>query len=148
MVNDMDTCGKCKHYEKKGPGFGRCMLLGGVVPSITPACDKFGTPGCFISTAVCKTLNKPDDCYELNILRKFRDSFMQQSDTMRNDVQTYYQIAPEICRAIDDSDKGTYTLIWEKYLENAVKAIVANENQLAYDIYKTMVLDMKSKYLG
>ncbi|MDH3469270.1 MAG: hypothetical protein OES26_25880, partial [Gammaproteobacteria bacterium] len=29
-------------------------------------------PACFITTAVCRALGKADDCYELNLLRKFR----------------------------------------------------------------------------
>ena len=34
---------------------------------------------CYITTAVCKSLNKPDDCYELNLLREYRDQYLMRT---------------------------------------------------------------------
>jgi len=105
---------------------------------------------CFITTAVCKTLNKPDDCAELTSLRNFRDTFMQETPEMHEEVHEYYHIAPQICAEIEKSeDCGTkaYTAIWEKYLKPAVDAVEQKQYQEAHDIYKQMVLDLKREYL-
>lgn len=31
---------------------------------------------CYITTAVCETFGKPDDCYELRLLRTYRDGYL------------------------------------------------------------------------
>jgi len=105
---------------------------------------------CFISTAVCKTLNKSDDCVELNVLRNFRDTFMQETPEMLEEVHGYYNIAPQICNEIEktkDAGVAVYAEVWKKYLMPAVEAVGQNEMQKAHDIYKQMVLDLKQKYL-
>jgi hypothetical protein len=54
--------------------------------------------GCFITTAVCLSGNKPDDCYELQTLRKFRDSWLVEWHP--EDVKQYYAEAPMIVSKI------------------------------------------------
>lgn len=108
--------------------------------------------GCFITSAVCRTFGKPDDCPELTAFRSFRDSFMKKDETMSKDVERYYKIAPSICAAIDSKGKAyaqkEYYSIWDEYLSKAFDAINTNEYQMAYDIYKTMVLNLEDKYLN
>jgi hypothetical protein len=106
--------------------------------------------GCFITTAVCKTLNKPDDCAELTSLRNFRDAYMNETPEMHEEIHEYYHIAPQICAEIEkaeDSGNRVYTEIWERYLKSAVEAVDKGEKQKAHDIYKQMVLDLKRDYL-
>lgn len=109
-----------------------------------------GEGGCFITTAVCKTFGKPDDCYELTAFRNFRDTFMQQSEVMKKDVLEYYRIAPAICSKISESKEqanSIYTDIWNNSLSKALKEIEMGNNENAYKIYKDMVLDLKKKNL-
>jgi len=116
-----------------------------------PSVSIYKTGQCFITTAVCKTLNKPDDCVELTSLRNFRDTFMQKTPEMHEEVHEYYHIAPQICAEIeksDDSGTKTYTAIWDKYLKPAVEAVEQKKYQEAHDIYKQMVLDLKREYLA
>ena len=49
---------------------------------------------CYITTAVCKTHNKPDDCYELTTLRGYRDTYLMKTETGREIVEEYYNVAP------------------------------------------------------
>lgn len=35
---------------------------------------------CYITTAACTTLGKPDDCYELNCFRNYRDTYLLTTD--------------------------------------------------------------------
>ena len=107
--------------------------------------------GCFITSAVCKTLNKVDDCIELTVFRNFRDTFMQETAEMQADIKEYYDIAPKICAAIDCLGRElalkAYTQIWEYSLYPALIALETGDKQSAYDIYKNMVLDLKEHYL-
>ena len=106
---------------------------------------------CFITTAVCKTLNKPDACEELTKFRYFRDSFMQGTPKMKAEVEEYYEIAPKICARIESKGEEyaaeKYTSIWEKCLRPAFLALEEDEKQKAYDIYKDMVMSLKSEFM-
>ncbi len=56
--------------------------------------------GCFITSACCEGLGRPDDCWELRTLRRFRDDVMLASADGRRDVATYYRVAPALARAL------------------------------------------------
>jgi hypothetical protein len=107
--------------------------------------------GCFITTAVCSTLGKADNCDELVAFRKFRDTFMFETAEMRGEVEEYYEVAPQICEAIDKTGQETalqaYSAIWSSSLKPAFEALSAGENRKAHDIYKQMVLELKESYL-
>ena len=116
-----------------------------------------GSPGgsvykkpCFITSAICETLNKPDDCAELTAMRRLRDTFMQETPEMLKEVHEYYDIAPQICSEIEKADDvgvAVYTDIWKKYLKPAVEAVEQDDMQKAHDIYSKMVTDLKKEYL-
>jgi hypothetical protein len=107
--------------------------------------------GCFITTAVCKTLQKPDNCVQLAKFRDFRDTFMQETPEMRAEVREYYELAPRICAAIDFSGEKTarerYASIWQESLKPAFEALDAGDNQKAHDLYKDMVLGLKTEFI-
>lgn len=105
--------------------------------------------GCFITTATCHSRNLPDDCHELTVLRNFRDTYMLRNDDMKLEVAEYYEIAPKICRKIDEQENsfGIYENIWRQWLQPAIDAIDDGKNETAYNIYKQMVLQLKSQYL-
>lgn len=107
--------------------------------------------GCFITSAVCKTFSKPDDCQELMAFRHFRDSYMAERGDLSREVQNYYEIAPKICDAIDAKGEAAakieYERIWHTYLSKAYDALNNNEFKKAYQIYKDMVLRLQEIYL-
>ena len=110
-----------------------------------------GGGGCFITTAVCKTQGKTDDCAELMSFRHFRDTFMQKTSEMSAEVEEYYEIAPKICARIDSGGAEIaaekYAQIWGNYLKHAFVALETGELQKTYIIYKDMVLHLKKEYL-
>ena len=106
---------------------------------------------CFITSAVCKILGKPDDCPELTAFRVFRDTYMKEDEALKNEVNNYYEIAPEICAEIDAKGEATarieYERIWHTYLSKAYDALNNNEFKKAYQIYKDMVSKLQEIYL-
>jgi tetratricopeptide (TPR) repeat protein len=105
---------------------------------------------CFITSAVCRTLGKDDNCSELILFRNFRDTYMCGSYEKIAEVKEYYNIAPKICKNIETTeDYGNivYKYIWNNYLKNALRALNNNELDKAYMIYKKMVLDLKYNYI-
>ena len=106
---------------------------------------------CFITTAVCKTFGKPDDCPELTAFRTFRDTYMKEDEALNNEVNNYYEIAPKICAEIDAKGEAAarieYERIWHTYLSKAYDALNNNEFKKAYQIYKDMVSKLQEIYL-
>lgn len=81
--------------------------------------------GCFITTAVCGSLGKADDCAELTAFRNFRDNWLAYQPDGRELVDEYYRVAPEIVRAIDARADSAeiYRAIWAEYLSPCYELI-------------------------
>lgn len=73
---------------------------------------------CFITTAVCQELGKPDDCAELTAFRRFRDTYLMQEPDGPALIDEYYNIAPGIVACINTcTDRhARYARLREDYL--------------------------------
>ncbi len=100
---------------------------------------------CFLTTACMKHFHKQfdDNCYELKVLRWFRDKFVSKED-----IEHYYEIAPIIVENINrfDNCNELYNGIYENVILLCVKAIENNEYDLAYNIYKNSILNLEEEY--
>lgn len=105
---------------------------------------------CFITTAVCDSFEKPDDCYELTAFRHFRDTYMQQDEALKALCEEYYEIAPGIVTCINLSDKKDeiYLGIWDQWLAPCLSHLEHGEAKECADTYKDMVLTLKKRYLS
>lgn len=137
-----EWCPHCEgdtlHYFEEGRGF------------VCVACNKTGTEGggCFITTAVCLSRDLPDDCYELNILRAFRDNHLKYNRDFAYLINIYYEIAPKIVREIDKSPNrnAIYNELYDNYIIKSIKSIENNDYKSATDIYVLMALKLFEKY--
>lgn len=104
---------------------------------------------CYITTAVCRSLNRPDDCYELTLLRDYRDGYMMETESGSQIVKEYYNIAPTIVKKIDREQNSAeiYTQIWEQYLRPCVRLIETNQKEACRTLYTDMVRQLAKKYL-
>lgn len=103
---------------------------------------------CFITTAVCRGHNLPDDCEELQVLRRFRDEYMQESAEGRILVQEYYEIAPKLVSEINSRPNSTdvYSFIRKAYIAPAVNAAKSGQNADAQLIYTELVRFLKGRF--
>lgn len=104
---------------------------------------------CYITTAVCESLGKPDDCYELELLRNYRDDFLIGENAGRDVVKEYYNVAPTIVKRINKQDnaKDIYAGIWSEYLIPCIQLIEAKKLYDCKEVYSNMVYDLQKKYL-
>lgn len=96
---------------------------------------------CYITTAVCESLGKSDDCRELNVLRSFRDEYMMNSENGRKMVEQYYSTAPSIVGAINtrsDADV-VYKDLYNKYISPCITMIDTGKMEECMKHYKKMV---------
>lgn len=109
----------------------------------------FKSHPCYITTAVCESQNKPDDCYELTILREYRDNYLLQSAEGESVVRRYYDVAPTIVNRINrqENSKEIYQEIYDEYLSSCVSLIERGEKAKCQTIYTDMVMDLQKKYL-
>ncbi len=104
---------------------------------------------CYITTAVCRSLDKDDDCYELKTLRDYRDHYLLGSDEGRDVVDTYYNIAPTIVNRINKTDEAasTYKTIFSRYIDPCITLIESGEYEECKKLYSDMVYTLKDRYM-
>ena len=92
---------------------------------------------CYLTTACCEHKGLPDDCEELTVLRKFRDSYVAKEL-----VQEYYRLAPAIVERI--KDKPPVLDYVHATVQLCVKDIKAGRFELALNKYKNMVVQLST----
>ena len=106
-----------------------------------PNCNCVVQGSCFLTTAVCEYLGKPDDCEELTTLRAYRDNWLAKQPGGRELIEEYYAIAPGIVRAMKDSpDYGELceTLL-ARYIRPCLALIAEGKNEECKRLYMEMV---------
>lgn len=103
---------------------------------------------CYITTAVCETFGKPDDCYELTLLRNYRDSYLQSQPDGEEVIREYYDVAPTIVKRINrqPDKKKIYRGIWETYLSPCITMIENDEKAACKELYIEMVRTLQERY--
>lgn len=135
--NDLEKQAKAKYFLEMSEYYG-----------YKPPKKEKASSGCFITSAVCGTFNKPDDCYELNVFRAFRDNWLiNQSDGLSL-IQEYYQIAPAIVQHIDRqaNSEEIYQFIWDCYLAPCIQLIEQQHFEQCKDRYIIMVNYLKERF--
>ncbi len=103
---------------------------------------------CYITTAVCESLGKPDDCYELNLLREYRDQYLLTQPGGEALVQEYYDIAPTIVKRIEREAEHSriYQEIWQQYLLPCIRLIEEERQEECQSVYQDMVNALGQRY--
>jgi hypothetical protein len=110
--------------------------------------QKIGS-NCFITTAVCGSFGKPDDCRELTAFRAFRDNWLIKQPDGKALVDEYYHIAPRIVAAIDAvPDSGrVYRGIWDAWLADCLRLIDSGRFAECRDVYVRMVRELGEEWV-
>ncbi len=105
---------------------------------------------CFITTAVCDSLGKPDDCYELSTLRAFRDNYMMHHIEGKELISQYYDMAPAIVMRINQHKTAEliYHDIYQQYIFPCISLIEQKEYDKCEGLYIEMVHSLKNQYTG
>ncbi|MDF1494005.1 CFI-box-CTERM domain-containing protein [Caproiciproducens sp. CPB-2] len=105
---------------------------------------------CFITTAVCSSLGKGDDCPELNAFRRFRDGWLAATPQGKAKIGEYYLFAPMIVSGIDRADnrQAVYREIWENHLSPCLKSLEDGNPQQCAEQYEEMMTALEQKWLS
>lgn len=112
--------------------------------------DSSNNGGCFITTACVEARGVADDCYELNILREFRDNYLKNRANGMKDIAEYYRIAPRIVESINNTSAASeiWDAIYRDMISPCVSLVAAHRYEDAYERYKSFVLKLRSKYIA
>lgn len=107
------------------------------------------SPGCFLTTACCSVMGRPDDCFELTTLRQFRDGWLAAQDGGPEVIARYYRIAPQISQSLEASASGRRQLR-RLYFATVLPCVAAARlglNRLAYHLYQRMLRRLMTRAL-
>lgn len=102
-----------------------------------------------MTTIYVNSLGLPDQCYELKLLRNFRDNILLKTNLGVYAVKNYYAVAPEIISNINTKEKDSAIFIWLNLYPEILKAVFYIINQkynAAFEHYKNITLNLKNKY--
>lgn len=105
--------------------------------------------GCFLTSACVEAKGLPDDCYELTVLRKFRDTYLRFLPCGEKEIAEYYFVAPQIVSAIKNREDylGIFGSIYTKLVKPCVNMIERGDNEKAYILYRDTIQQLRTQYL-
>lgn len=102
--------------------------------------------GCYLTSACMQHFAQQfnDKCYELQLLRWFRDKWVSEED-----IAHYYETAPLIVNEINTlpNCNEIYDEIYYHVIAVCVKAIEKNDYAVAYQRYKESILQLEETYV-
>ena len=105
---------------------------------------------CFITTACVSQVGHNDNCYELQVLRDFRDNYLSKSEEGKRDIEEYYKNAPKIVEMINSQPdrKEIYNELYYSLVLKSVDLIQKNRYKDAYENYKSIYKILADNYLN
>lgn len=100
---------------------------------------------CYLTTACMRFYQEKfdDNCYELKVLRWFRDNFVSKQD-----IQEYYKLAPLIVQSIEmDNQTLMYNYLYDNLVDYCTSNIENGNYEEAYERYKETVMLLNNYYL-
>lgn len=112
-------------------------------------CSGFRKKLCYITTAVCEGLHKPEDCYELKLLKQYRDGYLAAAEDGELLIHEYYDMAPTIVKRVGKKEnrEEIYRFLYETYIDPCVHFIENGENEACRQKYQEMVELLQQEYL-
>ena len=102
---------------------------------------------CFLTTACMRYMQEKfdDNCYELKVLRWFRDNFVSTDDKNH-----YYDVAPKIVEAIGKEIDSNliYNYIYDNIVDYCVTQIEQGNYNEAYKRYKDSIQLLEKYYIS
>jgi hypothetical protein len=81
-------------------------------------------------------------------LRAYRDNWLAKTEQGAQVIEKYYEIAPKIVSAINDSDQrsAVYQRIYEKMVLPCVKLIEQGKMQETLELYQRWTLNLQAEF--
>lgn len=120
------------------------------VISQCPQCDRYTEYGqgglCVVSSACAAAKGLPDDCSELQALRRLRDDHLLTTREGAFLVANYYRRAPAVVAAIDARGDalGVYAAIFTNMVEPCAQLVLAGCTVEAIALYRSRFSELEA----
>jgi len=103
---------------------------------------------CYITTAVCENTGRGDDCYEMTLLRDYRDNYLARQENGARMITAYYDVAPSIVKHINrrEDAEQIYEGIWENHIRPCIELIEQGEKEACALRYSQMVSQLREEF--
>ena len=131
----------CRNYD-----YDDCPVYKGNISEPPGSGD---SSGCFITSACVRAKGLCDDCYELQLLREYRDNWLCRTEKGTFEIARYYEIAPKIVKVIDKSprSKEIYEAIYDEMIKICVEFIEQKKYEKAFEHYRQMTLQLAENFV-
>jgi hypothetical protein len=103
---------------------------------------------CFITTACVAARGLPDDCFELQTLRRFRDTYVRAQPDGEALIAQYYALAPAILRRLRARPEAPAVLAaLYPCVAEAARRAAADQPEGALRLYREVVRTLAAAYL-
>lgn len=104
---------------------------------------------CYVTTAVCRNLDKGEDCEELRLIKDFRDGYLSSTKEGRTMIEEYYDIAPTLVKRIDKDieAQAKYLWLWNTYLAPCIDYIKRGLQEECRETYCNMIEELRAEYM-
>lgn len=132
----------CRNYD-----YDECPVYKGKMKE--PVQDDSSSGGCYLTSACTAARGLPDDCHELQTLRRFRNEWLKHQPDGILLIARYYEIAPRIVAAIDAREDRleVYEGIYQELVLPCVKMIAENDLQGTLELYQGYALRLEHEFL-
>jgi len=102
---------------------------------------------CFFTTACCDELGLRDDCWELRTLRRYRDTYLAGAAGGKEDIETYYSLAPQVLESIPgDTRRQDLLVIYAFMILPCAVLAKLGFNRLTRQLYTTWTRALAKRY--
>lgn len=103
---------------------------------------------CFLTSACADFAGLPDDCFELSVLRRFRDEVLTHMPRGKDDIALYYRVAPAIVERLGASPHRSRELarLYVLYVLPSAFAAWLGWAGVARRTYTRMMRDLAARY--
>ena len=106
--------------------------------------------GCYITSACVEARGLPDDCFELNVLRDFRDSYVARLPEGPSVLDDYEAKAKQIVSRIEElgheKARAVYEYLYERGVLRSIHLIRSDLPDEAYDVYRSMCKELEELF--
>lgn len=106
-------------------------------------------PKCILSSASVSYKGLPDNCYELELLRNFRDTFMSKLPNGEQLIEEYYSLSDAIIEKVelDKIENEFYEKVFNELIIPSVKLIEEKQHNNALQYYRNFVLKIYNELI-
>lgn len=96
---------------------------------------------CIVSTAACQAVGLPNDCPELNLLRRFRDEYIKSLSGGGFLVKIYYKVGLRVVRSIDSKSnrERIYNDLYSRLVQETIE-LIAQGKKLQALLHGVMIV--------